>query len=56
MKPLTSTSVKLSVVVTNPGTFDLGAHIEVFCGATNQEAVLQSCQMQSALIVIDANS
>jgi tetratricopeptide (TPR) repeat protein len=58
LKPLTTEPVQLTAVVSKPGTFDLGARIEIYCSTTDQpEApVLQTCQIQSALIVVDGDS
>ncbi|EFA11313.1 trafficking protein particle complex subunit 8 [Tribolium castaneum] len=58
VKPLATEPVKLSAVVSRPGTFDLGARIEIFCSSTDQVDApeLQTCQIQSALIVIDGDS
>lgn len=58
MKPLSTEVVRLSVATYGPGTFDLGANIEVYCSKWDQLKVttLQNCQIHSALIVTSGNS
>ncbi|XP_030756187.1 trafficking protein particle complex subunit 8 [Sitophilus oryzae] len=58
LDPLTTTTVQLSVIVTSPGTFDLGANLGVFCNSLDkdEDPVLQLCEIHSALIVLDSNS
>ncbi|KAJ8941444.1 hypothetical protein NQ318_016076 [Aromia moschata] len=58
LKPLTTDTVQLAVVLTGPGTYNLGAHIQILCSRSNQSEsfVPQSCQIHSALIVIDITS
>lgn len=58
VQPLTSTSVQLAIAISGPGTFDLGAHIEVLCKKLNESEpfILQSCQIHSALIVVNMDS
>ncbi|KAF7286967.1 hypothetical protein GWI33_002813 [Rhynchophorus ferrugineus] len=58
LHPLTTTTVQLSVIVANPGTFDLGANLAVFCNRLQKDVnpILQLCEVHSALIVIDSNS
>lgn len=58
LEPLTTTSVKLSVIVANPGTFDLGANLGVLCNTidNNETPVLQIYDVPSSLIVIDSDS
>ncbi|CAH1153382.1 unnamed protein product [Phaedon cochleariae] len=55
LHPLTTDTVHLAVVVTGPGTFDLGAHIQVSCKKVDQAEsyILQSCQIHSTLIVMN---
>ncbi|CAH1982606.1 unnamed protein product [Acanthoscelides obtectus] len=55
LHPLMTDTVNLAVVLTRPGTFDLGAHIQVLCRKYDQSEpyILQSCQIHSSLIVVD---
>ncbi|XP_050313805.1 trafficking protein particle complex subunit 8 isoform X2 [Anthonomus grandis grandis] len=56
LQPLSTTSVKLSVIVTTPGTFELGSKLRIFCNIVDKDETLalQSCEVYSSLIVIDA--
>ncbi|KAL3290126.1 hypothetical protein HHI36_023491 [Cryptolaemus montrouzieri] len=58
VKPLSTEVLNLSVAVYSPGTFDLGANIEVFCSKLHDSkfATLQSCQIRSTFIVTNGNS
>ncbi|KAG5890112.1 hypothetical protein JTB14_005243 [Gonioctena quinquepunctata] len=58
LEPLTTDTVNLTVVLSGPGTFDLGAHIQVVCKKLNQPEpyVLQSCQIHSTLLVVNTHS
>ncbi|KAJ8926890.1 hypothetical protein NQ314_020741 [Rhamnusium bicolor] len=58
LKPLSTDTVDLSVVFSGPGTYNLGANIQVSCSKLNQTEpyVLQSCQIHSALIVVNIDS
>lgn len=53
VKPLTTEAVMLSACVTGPGTFNLGAHIQISCCKVDQAEpyIVQTCQIHSALIV-----
>nr|CAI5821090.1 unnamed protein product [Callosobruchus analis] len=55
LHPLMTGTVNLAVVVSRPGTFDLGAHIQVLCRRYNRSEpyILQSCQIHSSLIVVE---
>lgn len=57
LKPFCSERIELSAAVFAPGTYDVGARIEILCGRTDapQNVVLQTCQIDSALIVISSN-
>ncbi|XP_019764985.1 trafficking protein particle complex subunit 8 [Dendroctonus ponderosae] len=58
LEPLTTIAVKLSAIIANPGTFDLGANLLVFCNSLVHDdvPVLQRNQATSSLIVIDGGS
>nr|XP_023020027.1 trafficking protein particle complex subunit 8 [Leptinotarsa decemlineata] len=58
LQPLTTDAVHLAVALLGPGTFDLGAHIQVLCKRSDypEPFVLQSCQIHSTLIVVNTNS
>nr|CAH7769472.1 unnamed protein product [Callosobruchus chinensis] len=53
LHPLMTDTVNLAIVVSMPGTFDLGAHIQVLCRRYDQlePYILQSCQIHSSLVV-----
>ncbi|CAG9855344.1 unnamed protein product [Phyllotreta striolata] len=55
--PLTTESVELSAALSGPGTFDLGAHIQILCKSVDSDPlVLQSCQIHPTLIVKNKDS
>lgn len=56
LAPYASAALPLSVAILSPGTYDLGAHIQVLCYKANQagEPVLQNCRLESAVIVTDS--
>ncbi|XP_044765765.1 trafficking protein particle complex subunit 8 [Coccinella septempunctata] len=58
MKPLSTEVLRLSVATYGPGTFDLGANIEVYCSKLDElkETTLQNCRIHSMLIVTSGNS
>ncbi|CAG9759362.1 unnamed protein product [Ceutorhynchus assimilis] len=58
LRPLTTSSVKLSVIVVSPGTFDLGANLGIYCSALGADhiPVLQLYEVPSSLIVVDSYS
>lgn len=58
LEPLNTLAVKLSVILTKPGTFDLGANLSVFCNRLDLDdvPVLQRNQVSSSLIVLDGAS
>ncbi|KAJ8923650.1 hypothetical protein NQ315_010230 [Exocentrus adspersus] len=53
IKPLTTETVMLSACVTGPGTYNLGAHIQVSCSKVEKAEpyVVQTCPIHAALIV-----
>lgn len=54
LSPLSTVLVALFAIVSKPGTFDIGARIEIFCTLeTSDVPIRQTCRTQSALIVID---
>ncbi|XP_017768287.1 PREDICTED: trafficking protein particle complex subunit 8 [Nicrophorus vespilloides] len=58
IEPFSSLNIQLSIAALCPGTYDLGSRIEVYCHQVDQleTAVLQSCRVQSSLIITGGNS
>ncbi|XP_066254836.1 trafficking protein particle complex subunit 8 [Euwallacea similis] len=58
LEPLSTTRVQLSVILANPGTFDLGANLGIFCSRLGKDEfpVLQAYEVTSALVVLDTGS
>lgn len=58
MKPYSSDVLDLSIAILAPGTYDLGARIDIWChvGDDSDNAVLQTNRMESALIVINEDN
>lgn len=58
LEPFCSERIELLAAVFAPGTYDLGARIEILCHRTDepQNVVLETCRIDSALIVISSNS
>lgn len=56
LEPYASRVLQLSVAVLSPGTYDLGAHIQVWCRRLNQigEPVLQACRIESAIVITNS--
>lgn len=53
--PFGMETVDLTLAVTAPGTYDLGAHLEIWCCNENQPEtpILQLCRNTSAFVVIN---
>lgn len=47
-------TLSLRAAIPGPGTYNLGAHLQVFCslmGASEKEAVLQRSRLESAVVI-----
>lgn len=54
MEPLSTKVIHLNIAVTRPGTFDLGANIQVLCQRLKHSGelpIVQLCEIKSAIIV-----
>lgn len=50
-------TVSLRAAIPGPGTFNLGAHLQVFCsllGISDKEAVLQRMRLESAIVISES--
>lgn len=56
LEPYASAAIELSVAILGPGTYDLGAHVQVLCRKLNQtdESVPQTNRLESAIIITNS--
>lgn len=50
-------TVSLRAAIPGPGTFNFGAHLQVFCsllGVSDKEAVLQRMRLESAIVISES--